>query len=270
MSRQKEAGNRDKREMWEQALCDALDQKAQSLIITSQDTERMKSCVRRRIEEEPSMRKWNAKKMIIAAAAVCVLGSITAVAAGKITMSSGYSSHNEEFTQYSQLAAKAAELGFEAKAPEAFSNGYQFTYGVPVHNKGMDEDGNVLRETDSLSVGYKKAGMADITIDIEGTAIYDEASEADQTFEYKGITLRYSSDHYRFVPPSYEVSAEEQARMDAGELYVSYGSDKVEDKVTKGIDWDDEGVRYYMLSFDNTMSSEEFYQMACEMIDMGN
>ena len=44
------------------------------------------------------MRKWSARKIVTVAAAVCVLGTITAVAAGKITQTSSHSYHTNDFT----------------------------------------------------------------------------------------------------------------------------------------------------------------------------
>ena len=72
--------------------------RAESLEVTSADEERMKRSVHQRIEEESGMRKWSARKIAVVAAAACVLGSMTAVAAGKITHVSSHSYHTNDFT----------------------------------------------------------------------------------------------------------------------------------------------------------------------------
>ena len=115
--------------------------RAESLEVTSADEERMKRSVHQRIEEESGMRKWSARKIAVVAAAACVLGSMTAVAAGKITHVSSHSYHTNDFT-YEKLGETEERLGFATKAPEAFSNGYRFSVGVPVEQSGMDEEGN--------------------------------------------------------------------------------------------------------------------------------
>ena len=62
----------------------ALTRRAETVRVSSQDSRRMIGSVHRKIEEENRMRKWSAKKIVVVAAAVCVFGTITAVAAGKI------------------------------------------------------------------------------------------------------------------------------------------------------------------------------------------
>ncbi len=79
--------------------------RAESLEVTSADEERMKRSVHQRIEEESGMRKWSARKIAVVAAAACVLGSMTAVAAGKITHVSSHSYHTNDFT-YEKLGRR--------------------------------------------------------------------------------------------------------------------------------------------------------------------
>lgn len=250
----------------EKALKDCLTRKAESITVTSEDTERLRPMVHRRIEEESGMRKWNARKIVITVAAVCMLGTVTAIAAGKVVFTTGSSSHNDRFT-YSQLGTMEQKAGFVTKAPEAFANGYTFEYGLPVHNEGRDEEQNVIKTAESLSFQYGRQGMPQIAVEVKGTDLYDQEEEPDKTFSHGEITLGYSCDQYRFVPPDYQISQEEQALVDAGELFVSYGSDQVENNQIQFVVWQDAGVRYCMLTSDNSMTAEELVQMAGEIID---
>lgn len=252
----------------ERELGRILSQKACALQPDQEQTARMQRRVHRKIEEEAMMKHWNMKRMILTAAAICVLGSMTAIAAGRVTHTIGGSSRNDEFTSYDQLDGVVKELGFEAKAPESFSNGYAFESGVPGHSRGVDDAGNVVKETGTLMVSYHKEGMPDISLHISGTAMYDEDTGTyDQTVQYGEITLKYTCDHYRFVPEGYEVSEEEQKQMDEGELYISYGASQVEDKECKALSWREEGIPYSFIAFDNEMTAEELFQMAREVID---
>ena len=231
-------------------LRNALKEQAETLAIGPEQTERMCRGVYQRIEEEGSMRKtWNIRKTVVVAAAVCLVGAMTAVAAGQVKTAISSSSHAEDFTEYSQLAEKEEQLGLKTKAPEAFSNGYRFAYGTPVYSRGEDEQGNVVKEQQDLSLMYSKENMAD------------------QTAVHEGITLKYSQDHYRMVPPDYEPSAEEKAQEAAGELVISYGTDRVIDQTAQTLTWEDNGQFYTLLGFDVEMTPEEFYQMAGEIID---
>lgn len=250
----------------EKALKRCLSRRAESIEVTSEDTERLRCLVHRKIEEESGMRKWNARKIVIMAAAVCMLGTVTAIAAGKVVFTASSSSHKDRFA-YSQLGDMEQKNGFATKAPETFANGYTFEYGLPVHNEGRDEEQNVVKTAESLSLYYSKEGMPYINVDIQGTALYDQEGEADQTFSHGGITVGYGCDQYRFVPPDYQISQEEQALVDAGELFISYGSDKVENSQIQFVVWQDAGVRYCMLTSDNSITAEELAQMAGEIID---
>ena len=82
MNRQQ--GNR-KMAGFEEQISHALMKQAGSLQVTFADEERMRCSVHRKIEEETGMRKWSPRKIMVMAAAVCVIGSMTAVAAGKVT-----------------------------------------------------------------------------------------------------------------------------------------------------------------------------------------
>ena len=86
------------------------------------------------------MRKWSAKKIVVVAAAVCVFGTITAVAAGKIVGIASHSSWNDAVYQYSQVADVEQEIGFEAKVPETFTNGYGFSSALPGGQESRDAD----------------------------------------------------------------------------------------------------------------------------------
>lgn len=246
----------------------ALEALADQVQITPAGFQNLCRSVDQRIEEKPKMKKWNVRRVVVAVAAICVLGSITAVAAGKITQTIGSSSHNEEINDYGQLPDMERQLGFTAKAPENFTNGYAFESAVPNHEEGQDADGNTVKQAVNLSLSYQKEGMNPIFISAADTKMYEEEETPDQTFSHGSVTLGYSCDDYLFLPPDAKPSKEDQAKADAGKLYISYGSDAEERRQYKSVLWEDQGISYILSSFDNTMSPEEFCQMAGEMIDM--
>lgn len=261
------AGNAN-REETDRRIRQVLEKQADQVQINSIGFQKMNRLVSQRIEEKPNMKKWNVRKVVVMAAAICVVGSITAVAAGKITQTIGSSSHNEAVYDYGQLADMETKLGFTAKAPEKFSNGYAFKSAVPTHEEGRDKDGNTVKKAVNLDLEYAKEGMNPVFISAAGTKMYDEEEAPDQTFSHGAITLNYSCDNYLFLPPDATPSAEDQAKADAGELYISYGSQAEERQQYKSVLWEDEGILYIISSFDTDMSPEEFCQMAGEMIDM--
>ena len=109
--------------------------------------------------------------------------------------------------------------------------------------------------------------MPDITLEIQGDDLGEEAATPDKVLTYNGIRLSYTTQHFRFVPADYKLSAEEQAAIDAGQLAVSYGASKVTDNVFQLMSWKDDGVTYKLLAFDSSMSPEDFEEMAGEIIE---
>lgn len=263
MNRQKEISGQT--ELEEQISLTLL-RRSESVQVTSGDAERMKRSVYRKIEEASAMKKWNVKKIVAVAAAVCVLGSITAVAAGKITQVTSQSSHLDEFP-YSQLAKEEKRLGLGTKAPEAFGNGYRFEAGIPVARSGMDQDGNVMEKGEDLSLTYKKDGQPDIDLYVQNSSTYEEERKPAEVLDHNGIAIGYNSDEYLFVPEDYQASDGEQAKEDAGKLFISYGADQVEHKVIQSVSWKDNGLIYMMQTSDSSMTAGEMAQMAGEMID---
>lgn len=245
----------------------ALARRAEAVPAASEASLRLRRAVSKRIEEKTKMRKWSAKKIIVAAAAVCVFGSITAIAAGKITGTSSSSNWNEAVYGYEKILKMNQELKLGAKIPEQLTGGYTAASAMPVHDESRDADGNVVKTATSLSVSYKKEGMPDLDLEV-GTQPLPAEEKFDQTFTHNGIAIGYSNTHMRIVPPDYEPSAEEQAQAAAGTLTLSYGSDKVEDQQAVTVAWNQEGIQYMITVFNPTMTAEEFAQLAGEWIDM--
>lgn len=255
------------RETEDEQIRQALAQRAEKVKVSPEDTRRMADFVHRRIEEENRMKRWSARKIAVVAAAVCVLGTITAIAAGKVVSIGSDSSWNDAVYDYKEAKEMKDLVGFEVKTPETFKNGYAFYAAIPVQNESKDADGNTVQTATSLDVIYHKKGMPDLFIGINGTDMQGGKPTGDQTATHGGVTVCYSCDNYRFVPPNYQMSEEEEKLVEAGELYISYGSSEVEDRQSKSMNWEDEGVFYSVSSFDNGMSAEEFFQMAAEIID---
>lgn len=116
----------------------------------------------------------------------------------------------------------------------------------------------MVKEQQDLSLMYSKENMADLSLNIEHGNLFDESDAPDQTAVHEGITLKYSQDHYRMVPSDYEPSAEEKVQEAAGELVISYGTDRVIDQTAQTLTWEDNGQFYTLLGFDVEMTPEEF------------
>ena len=217
-------------------------------------------------KEEMFMRysKWSVKKIAVIAAAMCILGSAAVMAAGKFSGTTGHSSAQEEFTSYGEIAKAKKKYGisFEIKGPETFENGFTFKSGRPVHVSGVDEQGNETALPVEMHLVYGKAGMADVNLNQGKT----RPGNGDSANENGDIRYRYIQDHYKFVPASYELTEADKAAEAAGELYISYGSDQVEENIVSSVTWSAAGVTYTLMSFDTTLTQNEMIEMAKEIM----
>ena len=260
---------RENEKLLEREIKRSLESRARQAVPDSGNLAELRRRVYDQIEEESGMRKWSMRKVVVAAAAICVFASMTAVAAGRIASVTSHSTHEEEITQYSELAAMEEEVGIRTGAPEAFANGFAFASAMPVYSQAEDEEGNAVTSGQGISLTYKKEGMADMNLFAEGTGMYEGsiADGAQQTFSHNGVTLGYNETHYRFVPGDYEVPEGEKKLVEQGDIDISYGTDQVEDQISRSISWEQDGRAYTLMAFDTALEAEDFYEMACELID---
>ena len=234
--------------------------------------EALRSRTIRQIKEEQTMKKrdWKIKKVLAAAAAMCILGSAAAMAAGNFTSFESRSFQEDVFTEYSQIAEKAEEyqVPFAVKGPETFRNGFSFREGMPIYESGLDEEGNRTELATAISLTYCKEGMADVTLSqSQAAAGLEEGLGQGTEYADGDITYYYSQEHYKFVPPSYELSEEEKIVVEAGDLIISYGTDQVEERQVSSVSWISDGVLYILQSFDTELTEDEMVEMAREVME---
>lgn len=276
-------GKRIKEDIWQEELDNQIRETLQNEAYTfrlaenrggSAWTEAREKALRQQVmerikqdkKEEMFMRysKWSVKKIAVIAAAMCILGSAAVMAAGKFSGTTGHSSAQEEFTSYGEIAKAKKKYGisFEIKGPETFENGFTFKSGRPVHVSGVDEQGNETALPVEMHLVYGKAGMADVNLNQGKT----RPGNGDSANENGDIRYRYIQDHYKFVPASYELTEADKAAEAAGELYISYGSDQVEENIVSSVTWSAAGVTYTLMSFDTTLTQNEMIEMAKEIM----
>lgn len=252
-----------KKKIWDKRIQDALKREAQTVGTEPMEKERIRRAVLRNCKEEKPMKK-NWRKVVCAVAVMCALCAGGVFAGGKITTLVGGSSPVNDVLVYDQMPKEMKKLGYEAKMTETFSNGYTFKNAQVMTVNGMDDDGNTVATYPELMAHYEKAGEARLSYTV--CKPLENAYEGEK-MDLDGLNAYYKVDHYRFVPVGYEISEEEKALMDSGELYMSYGSEKVEDKTVKSFSWEENGIRYSFMIMDETsMEAADFMQMAREVI----
>lgn len=216
------------------------------------------------------MRRFGLKKLVVVVAALCILCSMGAVAAGKITsLTSSSRNTDNQYPAYSDVTKAEDELGYVVNAVEVFSNGYKYQKGNIQTVNGLDDDGNVVGNYRELLLDYQNAAGKNLNFIVcrplnseEGVSV-----PAKETRDMNGISVSYYSDHYKFFPADVTPSEEDMKAMEAGELYISYGSDKVIDSYASHIDWVQDETHYSLMSMDAKFEADEMYQMAKEVIE---
>jgi len=248
-----------------------LDKKIkQSLTLKAEETpislfhmEKVKKSIK--IKEEITMKK-SFKRVALATAALCTLTAITAIAGGKFSSIISHSSHADKITNFSEVSELAEKVDKELKYIEEFENGYKFDYATPSYAYTDDsETGKKSDEWIEAHIAYEKKGEAPVSLN--ATKTYFDNGSFDNSEEYNDITLKYSSNDYLFLPPDTEISEEDLALMEAGELYISYGSAKEERKVIENVTWTEDDIYYTLMTMDGNLGEDGLMEMAKEIID---
>lgn len=236
-------------------------------ISSCENTEKAKKNILESIKkEEFYMKKTNLKKTVILAAAICVLGSLTALGSGLFGNIISHSSHLDEIKDFSKVAELTEKADLNMKYVESFSNGYAFSYAVPRYSAYDDPStGKTSDQWTDVSMNYKKDNSEDVYFDATKHIMGDMSS--DDTAECGGITLNYINQQFLFVPPDYEPTDEEKALQEEGKLEISYGSDKKEYKAYEYLLWEDGGIYYSLSAFDAQMGKDGLAEMAKEIIE---
>lgn len=215
--------------------------------------------IRKEAEErrkETGSMKFNMKKMVAAVAAICAL-SVTCYAAGQL--GSVVSSSSPDIETFAKLEKAEKKLGFDAKYVETFANGMTFQYGGTGETQGQDEDGNPMGETyKTMTVSYADESGNKVNLLIDGGSPYADAGME--------MTEGYSSDTFLFLPNEDALTEEYKAMEEAGEIYISYGTEDVEWKEMENYSWEDGGVYYALVASDCGFGEEAMAAMAAEIM----
>ena len=207
---------------------------------------------------------FSVKKLVIGIAAACVL-LVGGVSAGKTAMY--ISGWNHGTYSYEEQDKAEKELGYEVDLVEQFSNGYCFEKMSVFETNAADENANTLYTFLELNAEYEKDGVSDIDLYADQRPEDTEWSKVpDMTDQCGDITLRYDVVTYKFVPVGYELTEEDKTNLERDDYEISEGSDEVEMCQYSSVRWDKDGVHYDLMGRDVTLSGEEMFEMAKELI----
>lgn len=209
-------------------------------------------------------------KRAVAVLAVAALAAGGALAAGRVASISSHTYHDKAWATFVETERYAKKIAPEMKYPEAFSNGYSFMEGNTETASKNDEDGNSLGLFTDLYLTYGKDGK---TLYFEAGPTQDDltyTSPFDTVRNVGDVDVRYRAMENIFLPPdgSELPTEEEQAKADAGEINIGYGTETREEKTFYSVKWEEDGIQYSISTFDpGELTEEDFFQMAAEVIN---
>lgn len=226
------------------------------------------------VKEEHYMKRISAKRVLIGVAAACLLVGTVGIAGSGIKSYFGSGSIIPDYKNFEELAQAEAQVGYEIKAIENFSNGFKMQ-GIHIIDFAIqNEAGQTEAEQKELSISYKKGSdklsfSGRKLMDMENPDEILNFRAPDQSLQVNGSQIIYMETTNKFVPPDYELTEEDKANMEKDNFNLAYGSDEVD--INKGYytGWIENGVIYTFYGADLSISPDEMLNMAKEVIENG-
>lgn len=215
------------------------------------------------------MKHRNMKKIAAVAAVACMLTGTVCVAAVK---HSGYfsissSSELNEVSSFPELAKLEKQTGIQTNAKESLHKDFAFASANVTDIDAMDENfEQVIDSFREVKVLYEKDGKQ-LWYSVRETPLkFTEESKArSQAIESDGITYRFSQSNYLFLPEDKDITPEDKAREEAGELFISIGSSQREEEVSTSLSWNVNGQGYMLSGMDLDLTADDLIAIAAEM-----
>ena len=206
---------------------------------------------------------------ILMAAALIALMAVTAVAAEGLNVFSLESGRSKTYRSYAEVEQAITESGMQdLHVPQTFANGFRFQSVQVQDVNGRDEQGSHVLTYRQLEAEYRSDAGQQLYLSIypalESLGAPDSVPAAVRSLG--DVTIRYYLDHYRLVPADYTLTQEDQLWQAQKGNYISYGSDKVEQRDIAFVTWDQAGAKYILMDMDAAIPRDTLLAMAQEMI----
>lgn len=225
-------------------------------------------------KEEHRMRQFSIKKTVIAVAAACLLVGTVCVAASGLKSYVGHSSNIPDYTDFQDMEKAENEVGYEIRAVESFSNGFQLK-GIHIGDITMqNEDGTAKESQKNIKLAYER-GNETILVDSrrlfagETPESFSRDKTPDKALQCGDITVRFSRNTYKAVPPDYEITEEEKKLVEEGSLMIGYGSKEVQTNEYFYTMFIKDNILYEIAGFDLSESADGLLNMCREIIENG-
>ncbi len=252
---------------FDRAIRDTLNETAKGLEAPESLGARVKFAVKNNERPQKHIRGWG--KRLVAVCAVAAIAVTGAIAGGGVMSISSHSYHDKAWKNFDETASYAEQYVKDAKYLESFTNGYTFKKGNTETSSKNDENGNSLGLFTGLMLNYEKDGA---TLLFNAEPVQEEliyTSEYDTVRTIDDVDVSYREMFCIYLPPdgSEKPTAEEQAKFDAGEINIGYGSETREEMTYYAVKWVEDGIHYNISTYDPAgLTEDDFFQMASEVI----
>lgn len=216
--------------------------------------------------EERTSTVMKSKRIVSIIAIAAVFACLaTAFAAGGL---GGWFSGTEKV--YDALPSEAQyikDVGYAPILIESFENGYTYKTGQVMNNEVYNDAGDVTDTFKSAMFSYVKNG--DEIIFSQDKIQSDKTPQGSVVADVDGCKIYYHSYTNMVVPEDYELSSDEQAAEENGEVIFSYGSDEVMEYTVQSAQWTEDGVQFMLMQMNGKLSADELVAMAEEAINIG-
>lgn len=248
----------------EEAIKEELKTEAGSIRFTEEQSSKVLNKIHNQNRRKIT-KMGNGKRILIAAAAIVVMGTITVLGAGKVVGWNSVVNKKEVDYKNAQAVLKAEDkLGAVPKVPQQFLNGIAFDSGYLTLVDGVDENDNIVESYPEVVVNYDKEVSLDIIpIGANGT---DTELPAELSRQIGDISMNAYAVDFLFLPPDASPTAEDLALEEAGKLQISYGTETEERQTFRQVTWTENGLAYSLHTFNVDFELEELLNMAEEVL----
>ena len=210
---------------------------------------------------------------IVAAACVMLIGVTAFAGSGIVSRIESHNRIGSDITSYDDMSKLEKTISMDVLTVEKFCNGFTFRNAEIYDESDYSDDGANLANAAGVNITYSKDGMADIYLDADPVStIRNDKDTSMETRMVGDVAVKYSLDEYLLLPPSQEgqVSQELLDRMENDDhFFISYGSDEEMTQMTTSLTFDVNGIHYCLMTFDTTLTIDELFGMAEELITSG-
>ena len=274
-------GKLDTKQDIERLITDSLQDRGQGAVIPDFLLDRINEKIESKEKGNCSMNKGfrrigngikgiKGMKPVIVASIIIIVTAATSFAATQIT---SFVSHSTKtFDEFPTAKQVKAAVEFIPDYVESFSNGYYFKEASVSNTKAVDDDNNKVSAFQGISFYYTKDGaikgqILSLSTDpkLEGV-INTERSENEKVIPFGDVSLIYSKVAFKVTPEGYVPTEEEEERMARGELWISSGSDQIEETNIQYVRWVKDEISYTLMDHGFEIDEQTLVEMAKEVI----